>query len=210
MKKRTIALLMAVVLLFGVAVGGTIAWLQDETEVVTNTFVTGNIDIELDETWNTDKTGDGTNDAWEVKLIPGTDYKKDPYVTVKANSEKCWVFVKVEDSNNELINGTKTVQYTIDTANWTLVTGETNVYYYNTPFEYSDTDYAPVYVFAGKGDGEYKNGYVTINSGLTKEMMNPAEGEDEYDTPAISITAYAVQYDNFASASAAWDATYGA
>ena len=36
--KKKIALLMSAVMLFGVVVGGTIAWLTDETPVVTNTF----------------------------------------------------------------------------------------------------------------------------------------------------------------------------
>lgn len=34
MKKKTIALLMAVVMLFGVTVGGTLAWLKAETTEV--------------------------------------------------------------------------------------------------------------------------------------------------------------------------------
>ena len=50
MKKKTIALLMVVVMLFGVTVGGTIAWLTASTSKVENTFTVGNINIQLDET----------------------------------------------------------------------------------------------------------------------------------------------------------------
>ena len=86
MKKRTLALILALVLVFGAAVGGTIAYLTDTTDPVTNTFTVGKVDITLTETFNTDTDNDGTNDAWKAQLIPGTTYAKDPVVTVTANS----------------------------------------------------------------------------------------------------------------------------
>ena len=88
MKKKTLALLLALVLVFGAAVGGTIAYLTDTTGPVTNTFTVGNIDIDLDET----KT--------DFKMVPGCDIAKDPVVTVDANSEDCWLFVRIDESSN--------------------------------------------------------------------------------------------------------------
>ena len=46
---KALALVLAVVLLVGAAIGGTVAWLTDKTGDVVNTFTVGNIDIELAE-----------------------------------------------------------------------------------------------------------------------------------------------------------------
>lgn len=100
MKKKSIALLLALVLVFGVAVGGTIAWLTANTDPVVNTFTTSGIDITLTETWNYDSNNDEVNDKWQVQMIPGWSYTKDPKVTVLKDSEDCFLFVKVVKSTN--------------------------------------------------------------------------------------------------------------
>ena len=71
MKKKTVALLMSLVLIFGVAVGGTIAWLMDTTKEVVNTFTVGKVDIDLTETGSTLNT---EKDVYEksYKMIPGS------------------------------------------------------------------------------------------------------------------------------------------
>lgn len=71
-----------------VAIGGTIAYLTDKTDTITNTFTVGKVDINLTETERT------------YKMIPGTTLDKDPTVTVEAGSEDSWVFVKVDETNN--------------------------------------------------------------------------------------------------------------
>ena len=48
MKKKTIALLLVMMMVFGITVGGTIAYLTDSEKVV-NTFTVGNVQIKLDE-----------------------------------------------------------------------------------------------------------------------------------------------------------------
>lgn len=87
MKKKTLAVALAFVLVIAMSVAGTFAYLTDKTETVTNTFTVGKVDIDL-----TEKTGD------TYKMIPGEDIEKDPTVTVKAGSEASWVFVKIEKS----------------------------------------------------------------------------------------------------------------
>ena len=77
-KKRVIAVLIAVVLIVGAVAGSTLAWFTDYTDPVVNTFTVGDVDIDLDES-----TGS------EYKMIPGFEIMKDPYVTVRADSEKC-------------------------------------------------------------------------------------------------------------------------
>ncbi len=106
MKKKTIALLLVLMLVFGVTCGGTIAYLTS-TASVKNTFTVGNVQIALDEALvdlygakiegkesvripNADKAYEGVvGNAY--KLIPGHTYIKDPTVTVKAGSEKAYV-----------------------------------------------------------------------------------------------------------------------
>lgn len=103
--KKKIALLMAAVMLFGVTVGATIAWLTDETENVVNTFTVGDVQIELDEedvdfdtdTNSGDITTSGRDKANVYHLIPGKSYVKDPTVHTLEDNENAYLFVKVEN-----------------------------------------------------------------------------------------------------------------
>lgn len=85
--KKTLMIALAFVLVIAMSVAGTLAYLTDKTEAVTNTFTVGKVDIDLKET-----TGE------TYKMIPGENIKKDPTVTVKTGSEASWVFVKIEKS----------------------------------------------------------------------------------------------------------------
>lgn len=87
--RRALLTLSLVLVMMVVAVGGTIAWLTDSTDPVTNTFSPSTVKIELDET-----TGD------EYKMLPNVEIDKDPYVKVETGSEKCYVFVKITEENN--------------------------------------------------------------------------------------------------------------
>ena len=93
-------MILAVVLIVGISVGGTLAWLTDTTESVTNTFTVGDIDITLSETFNTDSDNDGKSDCWTAQMIPGYSYKKDPTVTVSDDSVDCYLFVKFDETGN--------------------------------------------------------------------------------------------------------------
>ena len=95
--KKKIALLMACVMAFGVAVGGTLAWLTDDTAPVVNTFTDSDINITLTET-DTDPDTDG--EQHDYQMIPGHTITKDPKVTVVDGSEDCWLFVKVTESTS--------------------------------------------------------------------------------------------------------------
>ena len=77
--KRTIAAMLAVAMLFGCVVGGTVAWLTTKTEAVVNTFTVGDINITLTET------------PKDFKMVPGNTISKDPKVTVKDGSEASWI-----------------------------------------------------------------------------------------------------------------------
>jgi hypothetical protein len=109
---KALVLLLAAVLLFGCAAGGTLAYLMAKTDPVTNTFVAGDIgSLELKET-----TGDN------YLIIPGVDIKKDPVVTFNGieganNNIAAYVFLKI-DADGWTVDGTT---YTISNKmSWTL------------------------------------------------------------------------------------------
>lgn len=174
--------LLALVLVVGCAVGGTIAWLTATTEPVVNTFTYGKIKIELTETTGT-----------EYKIIPGVNISKDPKVTVKADSEACWLFVKVAEKGTFV---TDKVTYSI--ANGWMPLDATNhpgVYYRKVDAVTADTDF---YVLTG--DATYPNGVVTVSEELTKAEVNSVAATQ----PTLTFTAYAVQKDGINTAAEAW------
>lgn len=75
-------------------VAGTLAWLTDADAAV-NTFTVGQVDITVDESKvNPDGTPVGGADRVKENsyhLLPGQSYKKDPIMTIAANSEDAYV-----------------------------------------------------------------------------------------------------------------------
>lgn len=173
--------LLALVLVVGCAVGGTIAWLTATTEPVVNTFTYGKIKIELTETTGT-----------EYKIIPGVNISKDPKVTVKADSEACWLFVKVAEKGTFV---TDKVTYSI--ANGWMPLDATNhpgVYYREVDAVTADTNFNVL-----TGDATYPNGVVTVSENLTKAEANSVATQS-----TLTFTAYAVQKDGIDTAAEAW------
>ena len=139
--KKVVALLLCAVLLVVGSVTGTMAYLTSQ-DSVTNTFTVGNVTITLDEkdTDNDSNTADNKeytegvfagqkrDEANEYHLLPGKTYEKDPTVTVKAKSEDCWVFVKVENGIEDIEDDTIVGQITT-TNGWAALDGVTDVYY---------------------------------------------------------------------------------
>lgn len=174
--------LLALVLVAGCAVGGTIAWLTATTEPVVNTFTYGKIKIQLTETTGT-----------EYKIIPGVNISKDPKVTVKADSEACWLFVKVAEKGTFV---TDKVTYSIANG-WTALdaTNHPGVYYREVDAVTADTNFNVL-----AGDTTYPNGVVTVSENLTKKDI---KGLTE-TRPQLTFTAYAVQKDGINTAAEAW------
>ena len=175
--------LLALVLVVGCAVGGTIAWLTATTEPVVNTFTYGKIKIELTET---------TGNAY--KIIPGVNISKDPKVTVKADSEACWLFVKVAEEGTFVADK---VTYSI-AEGWKVLdaTNHPGVYYREVDAVTADTNFNVL-----AGDTTYPNGVVTVSENLTKKDI---KGLTE-TRPQLTFTAYAVQKDGIDTAADAWD-----
>lgn len=171
--------LLALVLVVGCAVGGTIAWLTATTDPVVNTFTYGKIKIELTETKPENK---------QATIIPGVNISKDPKVTVIGGSEACWLFVKVAEEGTFVANR---VNYSIADG-WTQGDGTvipTNVYYREVNAVTADTDF---YVL--------KDNMVTVSEELTKAEVNRVATQ-----PTLTFTAYAVQKDGINTAADAWD-----
>ena len=172
MKKKTIALVLALVLIVGAAIGGTVAYLTDKSAAVTNTFTIGKVDIDLTET-----TGAS------YKMIPGNTIAKNPKVTVTANSEDSWVFVKVVANNVS-----DYLEYSIDSG-WTALPNVDGVYYREYTSSTAAVDY-PVLT----------NNQVKVKSDVTNAMMESAST----NAPTLTFTAYAIQKANVGDVSAAW------
>lgn len=86
-RKKALVLSVCAMLLVAATVIGTIAYLTDTSSAV-NTFTVGKVEISLDET---DIDNDSNTKANQYHLIPGTEYVKDPTVTMKAGSEAAYV-----------------------------------------------------------------------------------------------------------------------
>lgn len=154
-------------------VAGTLAWLTDTTEPVVNTFTVGDINITLTESDNLD-----------LKMVPGLPISKDPKVTVKADSEACWLFVKVEKSVN--FDGFMTFEMA---DGWIALSGHAGVYYRNVDATNADT-----------GFDVLKDKKVMVLETVTKTMLEGAKT----NAPTLTFTAYAVQKDGINDATTAW------
>lgn len=189
MRKKA-ALIAAIVLILGSLAGGTLAWLTDTTDEVVNTFTVGNIDITLKETTN------------EYKMVPGLESKKDPKVTVLANSEDCWLYVQVTEAGGDVTvkeDGkyvTKSfadfVEYDMDDGWEELGTDYPGVYYRSVETPAQDSEFRVL-----KGDK------VTYSETITKEMMDALRA-DGTELPKLTFQAYAVQRATIDSAADAW------
>ncbi len=134
MNSRKVTLvLLSIILILCATIGGTLAWLVDTTNPVTNTFTVGKVEITLTESPLKDDgtygdPAEGTSNKYP--LVPGKTYTKDPTVAVDATSEDCWLFVKFEEEGNPATYIQYTSTLTTDNG-WTKGTGTipTNVWY---------------------------------------------------------------------------------
>ena len=173
---KTFIAMLALVLVIGCAVGGTVAWLVSSTNAVVNTFTYGDINITLGETTGAD-----------YKIIPGVNIDKDPKVTVKKDSEACWLFVKVEEEGTFVANK---VTYSIADG-WTKGDGTNipaNVYYRAVDAVTNDTDFAVL-----------KDNKIYVSEELSKSEIPSISAQ-----PKLTFTAYAVQKEGSNTAAAAW------
>ena len=174
MKKTLITVLSTVLLCFGF-IGTTYAWLVARTEPIMNTFTVGNINITLAE--STPRNN---------RMLPGAIFTEDPKVTVKANSEDCWLFVKAAKSAN--------FDTFLDISagdGWIALEGEDGVFYR----EVARNENADQVFYI------LKDNEVRVKTEPTKEQYDAI---GEVNRPTITFTAYAVQKLGFDTPAVAW------
>ncbi len=179
---KLLVLLMAVVLVIGCTVGGTLAYLMAKSSTVTNTFVAGNI--------GTLNLSENTGESYTV--IPGVSITKDPVVTFVGNNVAAYVFVKVEATDWNVSSEDNTHTYSIgdnQEMKWVLegwAKLQDGVYYKEVAANAAEQSWNII-----------KDDTITVSSTITKDNIgNYAKG--------LNFTAYAIQKDGFDNVSAAW------
>lgn len=201
-KKKILSVALAASLAAVAVVSSSLAYFTD-TETKTNEFTVGNVDITLtEEKWDADLNN--------KDLIPGKTIPKDPTITVDADSETAYTFMKVELSDDfvDLLTAYATAEDIKDPAqvidDWFVSKVQPKV------MEMGD-NYVILGVLSPKAAGESVTYFdeVTIPAAVTQEMIK-ADG-----VYTIDITAYAIQAegfyneeDKFASRQAAFDALF--
>ena len=158
--RNTVTAILMFVLVLSFTIGGTLAWLTDTTEPVTNTFTYGDINITLAETTEV------------YKMVPGNSISKDPSVTVESGSEACWLLVNVEES----ANFKDFMTYTI-ASDWTQLAGVNGVYYREVNAVTEDTKFDVL-----------ANNQVQVSDTVTKEALT-ALTEATYPTLTFTAYA---------------------
>lgn len=172
--KKKLTTVLAIVLVVALSVAGTYAYLTDKTAQVVNTFTVGNVNIDLTET-----TGNS------YKMVPSTTIEKNPKVTVEADSEDCWLFVKVEKS----ANFDSFLKY--DMANgWTALDGVNGVFYRQVAASGTAQNFDVL-----------ADNQVIVKSDVTKTMM---DNLTDATRPTLTFTAYACQTAGIDNAADAW------
>ena len=183
MSGKALAVLVAVVLLIGCVVGGTVAWLVAKSDPIENVFTVGDINVSLSETRVTN-----------YHIVPGVNIAKDPKAQVKARSENCYLFVKVDEKDwpafKEQDGTTRKVDYELATG-WIEL--EDGVYY----LEVSKSTENQIFQIL-------KDNKVTVSKNLTKGELDTVSAK-----PKLTFTVYAVQKEGVKTAAEAWEIAMG-
>ncbi|MGN1112987.1 MAG: SipW-dependent-type signal peptide-containing protein [Acutalibacteraceae bacterium] len=203
-KKKAYIILVSAVLVLGIVLGGTVAYLSSLSDVVTNTFTIGDVNITLTEhaleadgkTLGSTISSTGENN---YNFVPGDVLPKDPTINIDTTSEPCWLFVKAIESQNthsSLPTGDQQIiKWAINTTDqtggkWTKlsgVTGVDNVWYCKID---NPATTSTVQVLTGTNGGT-----IQVNSGITKEMRNAIFASK----PILKFKAAAIQQANIGS-----------
>ena len=219
-KNRLVALALALTLVVGAGIGGTVAWLVSTPEKVVNTFTVGKLEITLDEAkvdeWGVPVEGAARVPANDYTLIPGHVYQKDPVVHVQPHSEKAYVFVKLEGM--PVFNGFDSTNVMTPTVNNNIqedgVYGD-RVRGLNLWSQFQSNGWQPV---KGADNVFFRvqeaTGDQTVDLPVFQQfgISDKASAEDlaKLSTKGITITAYACQFDGFKNEVAAWNANFAA
>lgn len=198
--KKSFIMALALVLVLGIAIGGTVAWLTDKTDTVENTFTAGDVDISLTETKQSNGDTLKANEKWNALLVPGASYTKDPTVSVNRDNTNVdiYLFVKFEEKNNP----STYLDYnsTLNSDNgWTKLNGVDGVWYREV--KTTDTTLSwKLLADLTDAEGQSTGKQVAVKTTLVKETMEA----ENFEAPELKYTAYAIQTEGFATAALAW------
>lgn len=180
--RAVIALVSALILFLGV-VGGTLAVIRAYSAPVENTFSVNGISIDLYETETDDGDGDPYTNAY--RMMPGQVITKDPAVSVDGGSMACWLFVRLQESENF----DDFLSYDIQEG-WQALAGVDGVYYRRVEAQ----DWSQVF-------GILKDNQVKVLEHITVDMLRVLNPQS---FPTLTVSAYAVQLEGIADVESAW------
>ena len=132
--------LLVLVLVAAISITGTLAFLTDKTGEVKNTFTVGEVKIDLKEkkVAENGSVPEGTAAAnyteteQSYKIFPGGTYNKAPAVLVDADSEECYVFVKLTNGMETFeATGEGTIAAQMVANGWTLKDETNGIWQYD-------------------------------------------------------------------------------
>lgn len=213
---KAIVALVALVMILAIGIGGTLAYLTDNTEEVKNTFVVGSIgDLSVAETGAENVQG-SEDKQQQFVIVPGVDLKKDPTVTYTpyAGDEyqdlNAYVFVEIKatgwEENDGAYDVNDVVSWSVNKTDWTelSVNGDTAVYYhlYEVPGEGEDEIDSVVLPVMATLSGAANGETINVETSITMNDIDDVAAA----AGNIVIKAYAIQQGSFADAAAAWAA----
>lgn len=171
-KSKSIILTVTLVIVLLLVVGTTYAWLTSRTTLLSNTFTYGDIEISIRESDTND--GDEDLNTNSYVIMPGANITKDTKVVVKANSEDCYLFIRIDKENNF----DNYMTYSLE-SNWKELEGYEDIYY--TVVNKSSEE---------QSFNVMKENIIKVKPELTHSDLNVIEN-NVY--PTLEIKAYAVQ-----------------
>ena len=213
MKKKlltTAILLVAAVALVVTTMLATMAYLS-ESAAVSNTFTVGNVSIEMYESpvganglieANKEAYQNGTlkktSDGNSYHLVPGKTFDKDPSIYVKADSEDCYLFIKVRNQIRPIEdrtvvdaygNPTTTMKAQVEALGWKAIyniNADETIYVYQGTASLGEGDFAGV---VEKSASERKIDLFTTFTVADQADISKLGGAK------VTITAFAIQGD---------------
>lgn len=182
----------AILLVFG-TIMGTVAYLTSQA-TVKNTFTYGKVSITMSELTadGTDRTNTADNPN-SYKLIPGDEYTKNLQIDVAANSEACYLFVKIAAAFASIDSG---IEDDLEDNGWMPLDGVNGVYYYAT-----GTDN----VLASSTTVQK----IPVITSFTVDTDETAQTLETFANTQHEVIGYAVQAAGFPNVAAAWAGTFG-
>ena len=178
--RKTRVMAVCLILVLTLAISGTFAYLQSQSDPVVNKFNDNEVVVDLEES-----TGNNYN------IMPGTSESKDPIVTVDATCP-AYVYVKVNDNTAGLVT------YTIENG-WSPLEGYENVYWREVNGEQSPYEFHVL-----DGDMVYYSSALTGDQ--IKEGKEAAEAADPVNGISLTFQSYAIQKVPFNDPVLAWHA----